>query len=108
MRSCECRAVFIVVTDRVAWSVSLSVTVVSPAKTTEPIDLPLGLWTRVGRKKHKFHPIRQVVRMCPHGRRQITLTTCFQLVACDGVSWLGLPSSISSSSSSSSSSVEIF
>jgi len=43
-----------VVTDRVAWSVSLSVglsvshTIVSPAKTTEPIELPFGLRTQVG------------------------------------------------------------
>jgi len=27
----------------------------------EPIDLPFGLWTLVGRKKHKFSRIRQVV-----------------------------------------------
>ena len=36
-------------------SVSLSVTVVSPAKTTEvdePINLPFGLSTRVGSRKH--------------------------------------------------------
>jgi len=25
---------------------------VSCAKTAEPIDLPFGLWTRVGRRKH--------------------------------------------------------
>jgi len=23
----------------------------------EPIDLPFGLWTRVGRRKHKFNHI---------------------------------------------------
>jgi len=33
---------------------------VSCAKMDEPIDLPFGLWTRVGRKKHKFNRIRQV------------------------------------------------
>jgi len=27
---------------------------ISCAKTSEPIDLPFGLWTRVGRRKHKF------------------------------------------------------
>jgi len=32
---------------------------VSCAKMAEPIDLPFGLWTRVGRKKHKFYRIRQ-------------------------------------------------
>jgi len=30
-------------TDRVAWSVGWSVTVVSPAKTAEPIEMPFGL-----------------------------------------------------------------
>jgi len=34
----------------------------------EQIDLPLGLWTRVGRRKHKLNRIRQVAPMCPHGR----------------------------------------
>jgi len=37
---------------RVAWSVglslSLSVTVVSPAKTVEPIEMPFGLRMRLG------------------------------------------------------------
>jgi len=64
----------------------------------EPIDLPFGLWAQVGRGKHKFNRIRQVVPMCSHGRAhwrhlanttepsvccgdaalfQITLTTCY-------------------------------
>jgi len=41
-----------IVTDRVAWSVGLSVglsvTVVSPAKTAQPIEMPFGLRNRVG------------------------------------------------------------
>jgi len=41
-----------IVTDRVAWSVGLwiglSVTLVSPAKTAEPINMLFGLMTRVG------------------------------------------------------------
>ena len=37
-----------IVTDRVAWSIGLSVTLVSPAKTAGPIEMPFGLWTRVG------------------------------------------------------------
>jgi len=36
------------ITDQVAWSISLSdsvsVTVVSPAKMAEPIEMPFGLW----------------------------------------------------------------
>jgi len=71
---------------------------VSCVKTSEPIDLPLRLWTRVDRKKHKFNHIRQVAPVCPHGRAhwwhlantaepsvcggdavfcQITLITCY-------------------------------
>ena len=41
---------------------------VSCAKTVEPIELPFGLWTRVGQRKHKFNRIRQVAPMCLHGR----------------------------------------
>ena len=37
-----------VVTDRVAWSVGLSVTLVSPAKTAAPIEMLFGLRTQVG------------------------------------------------------------
>jgi len=40
------------VTDRVAGSVALSVTLVSPAKTAEPIEMPFGLRTRVVPGKH--------------------------------------------------------
>jgi len=39
---------------------------VSCAKIAEPIDLPFRLWTRMGRRKHKFNCIRQVAPMCPH------------------------------------------
>jgi len=41
-----------IVTDRVAWSVGMSVTLVSPAKTAEPIDMPFTLRTRVGPGNH--------------------------------------------------------
>ena len=45
-----------IVTDGVEWSVCLSVcrsvTLVSPAKTSEPIELPSGLWTPVGLRNH--------------------------------------------------------
>ena len=39
-------------TDRVAWSVRLSVTLVSPVKTAEPIEMPFGLRTQVGPENH--------------------------------------------------------
>ena len=32
----------------------------------EPIDLPFGLWIRVGRRKHKFN------RICQYGARALT------------------------------------
>ena len=38
----------------------------SCAEAVEPIDLSFGLWTRVGRTKHKFNRICQVAPMCPH------------------------------------------
>jgi len=45
-----------IVTDRVPWSVSLSVclsvTLVSPAKTAELIEMPFGLRTQVGPGNH--------------------------------------------------------
>jgi len=45
-----------VVTDRVAWtvgrSVCWSVTVVSPVETAEPIEMPYGLWARVGPRNY--------------------------------------------------------
>ena len=45
-----------IVTDRVAWSVGLSVcrsvTLVSSAKTAEPIEMPFGLRTLVGPGNH--------------------------------------------------------
>ena len=44
------------VTDAVAWSVCrsvrLSVTIVSPAKTAKPIEMPFGVWTREVSRKH--------------------------------------------------------
>jgi len=39
-------------TDRVASSVCLSVMVMSPAKTAEPIEMLFGFWPRVGSGKH--------------------------------------------------------
>jgi len=45
-----------IVRDRVAWSVclsvGLSVTLVSPAKTAEPIAMPFGLRTWLGPRDH--------------------------------------------------------
>ena len=41
-----------IVTDQVAWSVGLSVTLVSFAKTAEPIEMPFALRTWVGPGNH--------------------------------------------------------
>jgi len=50
-----------IVTDQVAWSVSLLVcqsdTLVSPAKTAEPIEMPFGLRIRVGAGNHIFNGV---------------------------------------------------
>jgi len=41
-----------IVTDRVAWSVGRSVTLVSHTKTAEPIEMPFGLWARMDPRNH--------------------------------------------------------
>jgi len=83
-----------VVTDRLAWSlcrsVSLSVTIVSPAKTAEPIEMPFRLWTRVGPTKHVLdwgihwrnlaNPIEPPMFGGDAAFCQITLTSRFQLL----------------------------
>jgi len=77
-----------IVTDRVAWSVGLSVTIMSPAKTPEPIEMQFGLWTRVGSGKyalgargaHWHHLINTTEPSVCGGDaafRQITFSTCF-------------------------------
>jgi len=79
-----------IVSDRVAWSgrrsVGLSLTVVSPAKTAEPIEMPFGIWTRVGVRKHvlgadahwRHLANTNEPSMCRSDAAccQITLTTC--------------------------------
>jgi len=45
---------------------------VSCAETVESIDWPFGLWTRLGRRKHRLNRIPQVAPMCPHGRAHKT------------------------------------
>jgi len=56
VESLEILAIRVHRTDRVAWSVCLSVclsvTIVNPAKTTEPIEMPSGVWTYLGPRKH--------------------------------------------------------
>ena len=49
---CYYYTALLVVTDLVAWSVSLSVTLVSPAKTAEPIEMPFALRTQIGPENH--------------------------------------------------------
>ena len=43
-----------IVTERVGWSVCRPVTITSSAKTAEPIEMPFGVWTRVGPRNHVF------------------------------------------------------
>jgi len=54
-----------IVADHVAWSVGLSATVVSPAKTAEPIEMPFGFMTRVGARNHVLDGVK-----IPHGKGQ--------------------------------------
>jgi len=60
-----------IVTDRVAWSVCLSVSlsamVVNRAKTAEPIQMPFGLYTQVGPNKHALHGVQ-----IPHAKGQFS------------------------------------
>ena len=44
-----------IVTDGVARSVWLSVTIVSSVKTAELIEMPFGVWTRLGQRKHVLY-----------------------------------------------------
>ena len=64
---------------------------VSCAKMAEPIEMPFGLWTRVGTRKHVLGkvytgatwPIR-LNRLCAAAMRpfcQVNLTTCFMSIA---------------------------
>jgi len=48
---------------------------VSGAKTAKVINLPFGLWTLVGQRKHKFNRIHQVVSMslAPPGKYDWTV-----------------------------------
>jgi len=70
-----------IVTDRVAWSVGLSACY-SPAKTVEPIEVPFGLRTRVGKGSMHFVGVHLAniteLSMCGGDAAccQITLTTC--------------------------------
>jgi len=41
-----------IVTDRVTWSVGLTIVLVRPTKRAEPVKMPFGLRTRVGAKNH--------------------------------------------------------
>jgi len=46
----------LIVTDRIAWS--LSVAAVSPAKTAESIEMPFGLWARMGPSNHVLEGVQ--------------------------------------------------
>ena len=41
-----------VVTDEVAWSVCQFITILSAAKTAEPIEMPFGMWDQMGPMNH--------------------------------------------------------
>jgi len=62
-----------VVTDRVAWSVGRSVTLVSPAKIAEPIKMPFGLWAQMVPRNH-------VLDGDPQALRDVAMATNFWLL----------------------------
>ena len=74
---------------RLSSVVCRSVTVMSPAKTAESIEMPFGIWTRVGPRKHalgrgaNWRHLANITEpsMCSSGTAccQITLTTCLAL-----------------------------
>ena len=52
-----------IVTDRIAWSVCLSVGLSvshsrEPYKTDEPIQMPFGLWAQVGSRNHALDEVQ--------------------------------------------------
>jgi len=64
-----------------------SITIVSPAKTAEPIEMPFVLWTQVGLRKHvldggtHWRHLPNTIKPSMHGGDaalcQITLITCY-------------------------------
>ena len=52
-----------IATDGLEWSVGLSVTIMSPAKAAEAIEMPFGMWTRVGRRNY-VREIRVIWTSC--------------------------------------------
>jgi len=96
-----------VATDGVEWSVGLSVTIVSPTKTTEPIEMPFGLWTWVGPRnrvldagalrRHLANTTELSLCSSDAASCQITLTTCYYYcysLQCFDTVWLGVRKSI--------------
>jgi len=69
------------VTDRVAWSVGRSVTLVSHAKTAAPIEMSFGLWARMGRRNHVLDqgPEVLVLDQGPEVLRDVAMATTFWL-----------------------------
>jgi len=47
-----------IVTNGVTWSVCRPVTIVSPAKTTEPIEMLFDLWSSVSPRNHVLHGVQ--------------------------------------------------
>ena len=67
-----------VVCRSVCLSVGLSVTLVSPAKTAEPIEMPFGLWAWMGPRNHVLDGNAEVLRnvaMATNFGTQFTITS---------------------------------
>jgi len=63
-----------ILTDQVVWSVGLSVTLVSPARTAEPIMMPFWVRTWMGQGNHVLDAVQ-----IPHGRDNFWVEKGFPL-----------------------------
>jgi len=58
----------------ICWSVGQSVTIASRAKMAEPIEMPFGLWTRVGPRNHVLDGVHIPTKAQILGERTCQMT----------------------------------
>jgi len=63
-----------IVTDRVAWSVGQSITVLSPTIMTQPIEVPFGMRTRVSPRNHTLDGVQIAPNMQFLGEQACPMT----------------------------------
>jgi len=65
----------------IAWYVGLSVMIVSPAKTAEPIEIPFGMWTRAGPRNRVLDGVQITTREGANMRGKVADPTVHVLKA---------------------------